>query len=97
MDRRTFLVGAAAVPFVLSPSAWLDWYAFLTASSGMNDQLPLRFVASILLVAFGALTNRPWLVPIAVWFAQPNVIINSWVILLAVVKLRGDPRVHGVT
>jgi hypothetical protein len=87
------LVAIVAISFVLSPSAWLDWYAFLTASSGMNDQLPLRFAASIVLVAFGAMTNRPWLVPIAVWFAQPNVIINSWVILLAAVRLWRIPPV----
>jgi len=39
-------------------------------------------------VAIGALTGRRWLVPIAVWIAQPNVIINSWVILLATIRMR---------
>ena len=48
----------------------------------------LRLVGAIVLVTIGALTGRRWLVPIAVWIAQPNVIINSWVILLATIRLR---------
>lgn len=78
-----------AVSFVISPTAWMDWIAFLRASSGENDQLPLRIGIALLLLATGALTGRRWLVPIAAWIAQPNVIINSWVILLAVIRLRG--------
>ncbi|MBI3747388.1 MAG: DUF2029 domain-containing protein [Chloroflexi bacterium] len=77
-----------AVSFVLSPSAWMDWVAFLSASRNENDQLLMRFAAAVVLVAFGALTGRPWLVPIAVWLAQPNIILNSWVILLATIRLR---------
>ena len=33
-----------AISFALSPSAWMDWIAFLSASHDQNDQLPLRFV-----------------------------------------------------
>jgi hypothetical protein len=85
-----------AVSFVLSPSAWLDWCAFLTASSGENDLLWPRFAVSLGLVAVAGLTDRPWLVPVAVWFAQPNIIINSWVILLASVRLyHRPPRPRG--
>lgn len=77
-----------AISVVISPSAWIDWISFLSRSSGQNELLPLRFAGAIVLVAIGALTGRPWLVPIAVWIGQPNVIINSWVILLAVIRLR---------
>jgi hypothetical protein len=77
-----------AISFVISPSAWMDWISFLARSSGQNDLLLLRFAGAVALVGIGALTGRPWLVPIAVWIGQPNVIINSWVILLAIIRLR---------
>ena len=82
------LAGVVAGPFVLSPSAWIDWIAFLSRSSNQNDALPLRLAAAVILVATGALTGRRWLIPVAVWMAQPNVIISSWVILLAAIWLR---------
>jgi hypothetical protein len=77
-----------AVSFVLSPSAWFEWIAFLTASTGRGDSLYLRIAAGIALVAFGALTDRKWLVPVAVWVALPVVWVESWVILLAIIRLR---------
>jgi hypothetical protein len=80
-----------AVSFVLAPAAWADWIAFLAASSDRSQALPERLAVAIVLTAFGASTGRRWLVPIAVWIAQPNIIINSWVILLAVIPLR-EPR-----
>ena len=78
-----------AVSFALAPSAWSDWFAFLLASSGRSDLLIPRTVIAAGLLAFGAATGRRWLVPVAVWMALPNVILNSWVILLAVIRLRG--------
>ena len=82
------LAGIVAVSFALSPSAWMDWIAFLSTFRNENDQLLPRCAAAILLVVFGALTGRRWLVPVAVWLAQPNMILNSWVILLATIRLR---------
>ena len=86
-----------AVSFALAPAAWADWIAFLTASSDRSQGLPVRIAVAILLVAFGASTGRRWLVPIAVWIVQPNVIINSWVILLATVRLRSRDVPDGPT
>jgi hypothetical protein len=76
------------VSLVLSPSAWLDWIAFLIASPGRSEMLVVRLVIAALLVAFGAMTGRRWLVPVAVWLSLPVVWINSWVILLATIRLR---------
>jgi hypothetical protein len=84
--------GTAAVvtvSFALAPSAWSDWFAFLLASSGRSDLLVPRTVIAAGLLVFGAPTGRRWLVPVAVWMALPNVILNSWVILLAAIRLRG--------
>ena len=77
-----------AVSFALAPSVWSDWFAFLLASSGRSDLLVPRTVIAAGLLAFGAATGRRWLVPVAVWMALPNVILNSWVILLATIRLR---------
>jgi hypothetical protein len=78
-----------AVSFALVPSAWSDWFAFLLASPGRSQLLVPRTVIAAILVAFGAATGRRWLVPVAVWVALPIVWVNSWVILLATIRLRG--------
>jgi Glycosyltransferase family 87 len=84
-----------AVSFALAPSAWFDWFAFLLASPGRSQLLVPRTVIAAVLVAFGAATGRRWLVPVAVWLALPIVWVNSWVILLAAIRLRKDPNVAG--
>ena len=76
------------VSFALSPSAWTDWVVFLLASPGASQMLGVRLVAAGLLVALGAMTGRRWLVAVAVWLSLPLVYINSWVILLAAIRLR---------
>ena len=86
-----------AVSFALAPSAWSDWFAFLLASSGRSDLLVPRTAIAAGLLAFGAATGRRWLVPVAVWMALPNVILNSWVILLAAIRLRGRDVPDGPT
>jgi Glycosyltransferase family 87 len=78
-----------AVSFALAPSAWSDWFQFLLASPGRSEFLIPRAVIAGVLVAFGAVTGRHWLVPVAVWLALPIVWVNSWVILLAAIRLRG--------
>ena len=78
----------ALISFVLSPTAWLDWYAFLRGSTGSGELLYPRMAAACVIVVAGALTGRRWVVPIAVWLALPVVWIESWVILLAIIRLR---------
>jgi hypothetical protein len=77
-----------AVSFALAPSAWSAWVDFLLASPGRSQLLVLRVAAAAALVAFGALSGRRWLIPVAVWISLPIVWVNSWVILLAVIRLR---------
>lgn len=81
----------SAVSFVLSPSAWSDWVTFLLSSSGRSEYLPERVLLAAALVIVGARTERRWLVPVAAWLALPVIWVNSWVILLAVIRLR-EPR-----
>jgi hypothetical protein len=79
-----------AVSYALNPTAWADWIDLLLSSPGRSQLLPLRVAAAAVLVAFGAWTGRRWLVPVAVWIALPIIWINSWVILLAIIRLRDD-------
>ncbi len=76
-----------AVSFVLSPSAWFDWFAFLTSSTQRGEALFLRVGVGVVIMVLAALSGRRWLVPVAVWIALPVVWIESWVILLAIIRL----------
>jgi Glycosyltransferase family 87 len=80
--------GIVLVSFVLAPSAWFDWIRFLVDSPGRSELLLPRLVLASLLVVVGAATGRRWFVPVAVMLALPVVWVNSWVILLAVIRLR---------
>ena len=85
-------VGTIAVivfaSFIVSASAWIDWIRFLLASSGGSEYPVLRLALGATLVLIGAATGRRWLVPVAVLLALPVPYVNSWVILLAVIRLR---------
>ena len=74
--------------FIVSASAWIDWIRFLLASSGGSEYPVLRLALGAILVVIGAATGRRWLVPVAVLLALPVPYVNSWVILLAVIRLR---------
>ena len=84
-----FTLAVVAVSYVLNPSAWADWIALLTSSTGRTDLLLPRVALAALLVGWGAWTGRPWVIAVAGWLALPVIWINSWVILLAVIRLRG--------
>jgi hypothetical protein len=76
------------VSFLLQPAAWQDWYAFLTAGTATAEVLPLRLGLAAVLLVLGARRGWRWVIPIAVWISLPAVYVNSWVILLAVIRLR---------
>lgn len=80
-----------AVSFVLAPTAWFDWYTFLRGSTGSGELLYPRIALAVVIVVVGALTDRRWTIPIAVWLALPVVWIESWVILFAIIRLRERP------
>lgn len=80
-----------AASFLLAPTAWFDWYAFLRGSTGSGELLYPRIAIAAVIVVVGALTDRRWTIPIAVWLALPVVWIESWVILFAIIRLRERP------
>ncbi len=83
-----FTAAISAVSYLIAPSAWADWVAFLAASPGRSDLLLPRIALGAVLVVVGALSGRRWLVPVAVWISLPVIWVNSWVILLAAIRLR---------
>lgn len=84
------IVAVVAVSAALSPSAWSQWISFMLASRGQGELLWVRVLAGVALVGFGGLTDRRWLVPVGVFIALPVVWVESWVVLLAIIRLRPD-------
>lgn len=82
------MAALAGASFLVTPTAWFEWINLLVTSQGSSQLLVPRLVLAAGIVTVGALTGRRWLVPVAVWLSLPLVYINSWVILLAVIRLR---------
>jgi hypothetical protein len=96
----------SAVSFVIAPSAWFDWVRFLATSNdtgaGASDwysflfpPLAVRIVLAAALVAWGAWTDRRWVVPVATVIAMPVIWVTTPAVLVAIPRLRGK-RTHGV-
>jgi hypothetical protein len=89
-----------AVSFVLDRGAWENWIGILRsdlvgAGSGLLETpgwyvpVPLlpRLVAAAIVVVVGAVTDRRWLIPLAVVLAMPVIWLNSFAVLAAAVPL----------
>ncbi len=96
------ITAAAVIPtMVLRPDLWSAYVAMLTSDSGVPQVLPLalRVPAAALLVAWGALTNRPWTVPAAAALAVPKIAWPTLAILAGAVPLlvsRAYPPLPGL-
>lgn len=81
--------------FWADPAAWLDWFEFLRAHGGQSTSqvgglsLPLviRAPLGVLIVVWGAKTNRAWTVPAAMMIATPVSGIGGFAILAALPRL----------
>ena len=83
-----------AVSFALSPQLWLEWFGLLAENADTTARirvvpLPLliRLPIAAVLIAFGARTDRAWLLPIGVMIALPNVWTSSTALLAASASL----------
>lgn len=90
------------VSFVLAPSLWFQWIGVLMDAARAPDFvfiIPIDFwiraIAALALVSLGALTDRPWTVPVASMLALPILWVNGMAMLVAVVPL--VPRLVGST
>ena len=90
----------AGVSYLLDPGSWRRWVELLSVGAGtagggslttVGYYLPVpllpRLVLAAVVVLFASLTNRRWLVPVAVVLALPVIWSNSLAILAAVYPL----------
>jgi hypothetical protein len=90
----------ALVSFLIAPGLWLQWLDVLGAAVSSPERpfvilvaFPIRVVAAVVVVTWGALTNRRWTVPVASMLALPILWVNGASMLLAVLPL--VPRLVG--
>jgi hypothetical protein len=92
----------AVVSAALAPSAWSEWFGLLRRDAaapldtpGWYAPIPLliRLPIAAAVVAWGALTDRRWTLPVAVTLALPILWLNGFAVLAAVPPLLGRERV----
>lgn len=85
-----------AVSFALAPGLWADWLVALgtqteAALSPLRQSapvnLPVRIAVAVVLLAWGARTDRRWVVPIAVSLTVPFAWWNVFSIAIAAIPL----------
>ena len=93
----------SVLSFLVEPSWWTAWIEVLFRSTStpqtatlLDVPIGFRMVAAMLLVAWGAVTGRRWVVPIAVTLAAPAVWRIVPAILVAVVPLWRERRSDSV-
>lgn len=85
----------AAVSYLLDPGAWRTWIGIVAESSStpatvgwfLPVSLLIRLPIAIVVAALAGLTDRRWLLPVAVTLALPVLWLNSLAILAACVPL----------
>lgn len=97
-------VGATAaivgVSFLLTPGAWFEWVGLLTQNVGADVTyphvpvpLPYRLPFALLLIVWGARTDRRWTVPVSMLLALPVIWPGSFALLAAIpsaLRVRGS-------
>lgn len=90
-----------AITLLLAPGTWLDYAGFVQRSSDLEIPLEVvpipwaaRLAMSGMLIAWGALTDRAWTVPIGVGWAMPALYPWSFLaIWLGAIRLSGIDRI----
>ena len=88
-------LGIAAISFAIEPRAWVGWFGMLarldfpTPASGVYLPIPvwIRLPVVAVLIAWGARTDRRWVLPIGLCLSLPTVWINTPTILVAIAPL----------
>jgi hypothetical protein len=91
-----FTAAVSAAAYLLAPALWGQWLHALLVNSGQTQDysvppsLSFRLPIAILLVLWGARTDRPWTVGVAAMLALPIIWVHGLVVALAAVPfLRG--------
>jgi len=84
---------------LVAPHMWYEWYQSLrvtgpaTGSNQVALPLPLRLVIAVVLVTWGARTDRRWTVVVAATFALPTMWFHGLAMLMGIVALHnGQPE-----
>ncbi len=86
-----FTAAVSAGAFLLAPALWGQWVHALLVNSGQSQAysvpppLPYRLPLAILLVVWGARTDRPWTVGVAAMLALPIIWVHGLVVAFAAV------------
>ncbi len=91
LAATAFVAGASALTM---PLAWQEWMQVLTANAGRGGTwaavpiaLWIRLPMAVVLVVWGARTDRRWTVPVASMLALPALWFGSLSMLLAVIAV----------
>jgi hypothetical protein len=83
-----------AISFIVVPDAWRHWVDVLVTgattevtSGSIPVPLPVRLPIAVVLLAWGAHTDRRWVVPVACLLALPVIWYGSLALLVGVVPL----------
>lgn len=83
-------LGVVALSVLLAPTTWSAWISLILGSDEAAVEtpgffvpipLPLRLVAAVLLLAWGAMTSRRWVLPVAMTLALPLLWLNGLAVL----------------
>ena len=101
-EWRSLAIALAATVVVVAfsaaiqPDAWRRWLDVLSANAGKDGTwaavpipLVVRLPAAVLLLVWGARTNRRWVVPVGVMLALPALWYGGLSIMLATLPLLG--------
>ena len=83
----------SAISFFYAPHLWSDWLRMLATGTAQVGEWPypypiwVRLPIALVIVAWGARTNRPWTVVFASALALPRLYFQSPAILVALIPL----------
>jgi hypothetical protein len=88
-------IAITTLSFLLNPTAWLGWLAMLARQDfpapGDGVYLPVpvwvRLPLVAVLIAWGARSNRRWVLPVGVCLSLPTVWLNTPTILVAILPM----------
>ena len=90
-----------AVSILIAPHLWPDWFGVLLRSTAhsshgdfMGNAVPsiyLRLLLAGVLVAWGAIRGRTWVLPVAALLAVPDLWVETLVILAAIPRISPRP------
>ncbi|MCW2491600.1 MAG: hypothetical protein JWN47_964 [Frankiales bacterium] len=94
----------AVLSLAVAPQLWSEWIQFLFAQANKSGHtlgaeiwppVSYRLPLAILLVAWGARTSRPWVLPVGMVFASPVIWLGTFTMLAALPRLRA-PTSSGI-